>query len=160
MKQSTNIRQNILSVSKKAAVMLALLLTLCTSYSFAKPTNGGTSEITASFRKDFGNAQIMNTEVQHLFTKITFKTSDRVMFAFYSDNGELLAVTRNIVSSELPVGLMVNLKAHYNNYWITELFEFDGDNQTCYYVTLQNADGRVILRSNGNNWEVYNTLKK
>lgn len=160
MKQSTNIRQNLLSVSKKAAFMMVLLLTLCTSYSFAKPTDEVSKEIKVSFRKDFQNAQIMNTAVHNTFTEITFRMNDQVMFAFYSENGDLLAVTRNIVSSELPTNLVTSLKKHYNSYWITDLFEFNGDTQTCYYVSLENADTKITLRSNGDSWDVYSTTKK
>jgi hypothetical protein len=82
------------------------------------------------------------------------------MFAFYGQNGQLLAVTRNIVSSQLPVSLLTNLKKHFNDYWITELFEFSGDDQNCYYISLENAEGKVTLRSNGTGWEVYSTTKK
>jgi hypothetical protein len=82
------------------------------------------------------------------------------MSAFYSTNGELLAVTRNIVSSQLPVNLLISLKKYYSTSWITDLFEFNGDNQDCYYITLENADTKTTLRSNGDSWEIYSTTKK
>jgi len=34
-----------------------------------------------------------------------------------------MAVTRNIVSSQLPVSLLMNFKKHYSEFWITDLFE-------------------------------------
>ena len=92
--------------------------------------------------------------------KFTFKMNDQVLFAFYSGTGELLAVTRNIPSSQLPVRLLLNLKKQMNNGWITELFEISSDAQHCYYVSLENADIKVTLRSNGDGWDVYSTTRK
>ncbi len=71
-----------------------------------------------------------------------------------------MAVTRNIVSSQLPLNLLTSLKKHYSNTWITDLFEFNSDNQDNYYITLENADTKTTLRSNGDNWELYSTSKK
>jgi len=160
MYTTINFRQTISNVSKKAAVMMTLLLVLGTSYSFAKPADSADGDIRISFKKSFRGAELMSTEAHAAFTKVTFKMNDAVMFAFYSNKGELLAVTRNITSSQLPVGLMLSLKSDYKAYWITELFEFTGDDNSCYYVSLESADAKVTLRSNVDSWEVYTTEKK
>lgn len=136
---------------------LALLVSLS---SFANPDDSARGDIRTSFRKDFQNAQIMNTEVRKGFTKLTFRMNEVIMFAYYSENGELLAVTRNILSSQLPTSLLMSLKNDYSGYWITELFELTGDDGNSYYVSLENADGKVVLRSNGDSWEEYSKAKK
>jgi hypothetical protein len=160
MNQTINFRQTIKNVSKKIAVTMTLLLTLGMSYSFAaRPEDAVSGEIRVSFKQRFQNAVIMDTEVRTAFTKLTFKMNDAVMFAFYSKSGELLAVTRNIVSSQLPMNLLLSLKNDYSAHWITELFEFNGDEQSCYYVSLESADGKITLRSNGDSWEVYTSVK-
>jgi len=127
----------------------------------ATPAEGINGEIRMSFAHDFKGAQLMGTETRAAFTKLTFKMNEVVMTAWYSNQGALLAVTRNILSNELPLNLMLGLKSNYGAYWITELFEFNGDETNCYYVSLENADQKVTLRSNGDRWEVYtNTVKK
>ena len=145
---------------KRSTFFFALLLTLCTSYSFATPTDNLNWAIKTSFQHDFKNAQIMNTEVKESFTKLTFKTNNVIMTAFYSEKGELMAVTRNIVSTQLPLNLLISLKNHYDGYWISDLFEFKDDSQTSYYVTLENSDTKTTLRSNSDGWEVYTSTKK
>lgn len=161
MKQSTNFLRQILHNSKKAALLVALFLTVAVSYSFASGTDDVNSDIRTSFRKDFRNAQIMSSEVHKKFTKLTFKMNNAVFFAFYADNGELLALTRNILSTQLPVNLMLSLKNDYSGYWITELFELNGDDQNCYYVALENADKKLTLRSTSDgSWEVYEKTAK
>jgi len=83
------------------------------------------------------------------------------MFAFYSDNGDLLAVTRNIRSSQLPISLLLELKNKYNSYWISDLFELIVDDQSNYYITLENDNSKLTLRSSDNNsWEKYEKTNK
>ena len=141
-------------------LIAALVLVLSTTYSFATPVNRSNDAISASFRHDFGNAQLISTEDYKDFTKFTFMLNSQVLFAFYSANGELLAVTRNLTSSQLPVRLLLNLKNKMGNSWITELFEINCESQHCYYVSMENADVKVTLRSNGDSWDVYSTVKK
>ena len=165
---TNNLGQTLLNGSKKIAIVAALFLTVGLSNSFATPvsTNNAVSAstpardgndlIAASFHKDFKHAELMGIEVKKAYTKVTFKLSNMVLFAYYSGNGELLAVVRNIVSTQLPIQLLMELKETYNKYWITDLFEINSDNQTTYYVTLQNADGHVSLRSgDAATWETY-----
>ena len=135
----------------------ALLLTLS---SFAKSADSISGDIRTSFKRTFRNAQLMSTETRETFTKLTFKTNGVIMFAFYSRSGDLLAVTRNIVSSQLPLNLLLSLKSDYSAYWITELFEFTSNDDSCYYISLESADAKVTLRSTGDSWEVYSSVKK
>ena len=161
MTHTTNLR-TILNVAKKAAITMALLLTVSATFAFSgkKGTNDINGEIRTSFKKDFQNAQILSTESHKAFTRLDFKMDGLIMSAFYSDGGELLAVTHNILSTQLPINLLISLKNGYNSYWITELFEFTGDNDSCYYISLEGADSKVTLRSNGDHWEVYSSVKK
>jgi hypothetical protein len=147
---------------KTAAVVLASVFTLSTTSSFAatNPGNDDGKEVKVSFQHDFQNAQLMSTEVKDNFTKVTFTLNDQVMTAFYATDGSLLGVTRNIVSSQLPVGLLMNFKKHYSGYWITDLFELSKDSESNYYLSLENADTKITLRSDGDTWEVYSNVKK
>jgi hypothetical protein len=72
-----------------------------------------------------------------------------------------MAVTRNIVSGQLPINLLSDLKKSYNAYWISDLFEISSSTDASYYVTLQNGDSKVILKSNGiSGWELFKKEKK
>lgn len=138
------------------AFAAALLLTVGIGSSFATPAANGHDEILASFRKDFRTAQMMQVEAKKDYTKVTFKMNDVVLFAYYNANGDLLAVVRNILSTQLPIQLLMDLKQKYNDCWITDLFEMDADGQTTYYATLQNSDAQITLRSGSSaGWEHY-----
>ena len=148
----------------KIALSIALLLTIGVMSSFATPNAKAPSDksdvIKASFQKDFQKAEIIGLETTTSYNKLTFKMNDMVLYAFYSDNGDLLAVTRNIKSSQLPIQLLLDLKRDYAKYWITDLFEFDRDSQNCYYVSIENADTKMTLRSTGEGWQLYSSVKK
>ena len=148
--------------AKKAAVVMACVFTLTAAYSFATttPSGNGNKEIKATFKHDFASAELMSTEAHDNFTKVIFKLNGQVMTAFYSNSGDLLAVTRNIVSSQLPVNLLMNFKKHYSDYWITDLFEMSQDSESSYYLTLENSNSKITLRSNGDRWEVYADVRK
>ena len=148
---------------RRTAITMALFLTLGISYGFTSPSvepARSNDEISIAFSKSFRNAQIISKESHKTYTKLTFRMNDMIMFAYYSENGELLAVTRNILSSQLPVNLLVSLRTDYSNYWISDLFELSGDSQDCYYVTVENADVKVTLRSAGEEWEVFSSTRK
>jgi hypothetical protein len=147
---------------RKAAVVMAFTFALGTTYSFAAGVDGKdvNKEVKASFKHDFANAQMMSAEAHVNFTKVVFKMNEQVMTAFYATNGDLIAVTRNIVSSQLPVSLLLSFKKHYDSYWITDLFEMSQDQQSSYYLSLENADMKMTLRSNGDSWEVYSSVRK
>ena len=149
------------SIASKIALTVAFVLTIV-STGFANTTNDdNNTAVTASFHKDFKKAELLTTEAGKNYTKLTFKMNDMVLFAFYSEEGQLLAVTRNIKSNQLPIKLLLQIKQEYANYWISELFEFNADGTNAYYITLENADSSVTLRSSGSDaWDVYTKKTK
>lgn len=162
MKRSIDtISKMLLNSSKKLAIATALLLTVGVTSSFATPPTDKTDVIKASFKKDFQKAELMGLEASITYNKVTFKMNDMVLYAYYSDNGELLAVTRNIKSSQLPIHLLLGLKNDYSGYWITDLFEFNSNGTNCYYATVENADTSITLRaSSSDNWQSFSRKNK
>jgi hypothetical protein len=148
-----------------------LLLTLGVGSSFSAPAYQGMTfstpafnpdgdEINASFHKDFKQAELMEILNGKGYARLTFKMNGMILIAYYSDNGELLAVTHNILSTQLPLTLMLQLRNDYSGYWISDLFEYDANGSSCYYITLENANTRLTLRSNTGNWETYSKTSK
>jgi hypothetical protein len=114
-----------------------------------------------SFHKDFVNAKNIKWEQKTGYVKVEFTMNDQVLYAYYNNDGQMTAVVRNIVSDQLPISLLTTLKRDYSGFWIPDLFEIAADDQTTYYVTLENADKKIVLRSNGiDSWEVYSKTRK
>jgi hypothetical protein len=146
---------------KKSILMWAMMLTMGLTSVFANNDENINQRAVSSFKKDFTTAQDVKWESNKDFVKATFKLNDQIMFAYYSQTGDLMAVTRNIVSGQLPIILLSTLKKTYSNYWISDLFEVSSSSDASYYVTLQSGDHTLVLKSNGaSGWEVYKKEKK
>ena len=73
----------------------------------------------------------------------------------------MMALTRNIRSLELPISLQTNLKNNYSGYWISDLFEMSNSEGTSYYITMENADSKVVLKSVGSGkWTSFKKMSK
>ena len=146
---------------KKSILIMAMLLTTIVGSSFANRTDDNKNRAAASFKQDFASAKEVTWETGKELVKATFKLNDQVMFAYYTESGELMAVVRNMVSGQLPINLLTNLKKNYEGFWITDLFEMSAGSESSYYVTLESADNVIVLKSSGlNKWEVFQKEKK
>jgi hypothetical protein len=142
------------------ALTAALLLTIGIGSSFARNPNNGDDNVNAYFHKDFREAELLETKSGTDYTRFTFKMSGMILSAFYSNKGELLAITHNIKSTQLPLTLLMQVRNDYNGFWITELFELNSNGESTYYITLENADKTITLRSSANNWDVFSKSTK
>lgn len=146
---------------KKSILSVALMLMIGVSSIFANNAEGVNQRVLNSFNKEFSNATEVKWETGKEYVKATFNLNGQVLFAYYTEKGEMLAMTRNILSSQLPINLLNDLKKNYSSYWISDLFEMAAGNETSYYITLENADAVTVLRSTDSiNWEQFKKEKK
>ena len=131
------------------------------SSAFANGKGEVNDKIIKTFQKEFAGAQDVQWVTTKEFVKATFTLNEQVVYAYYSREGNLLGVTRNILSGQLPINLLTDLKKNYNNYWITDLFEMATKGENMYYLTLENSDHKLVLKSNGTTgWEVFSKERK
>ena len=147
---------------KHRILTLALLLSLSISNIFANTNEEVVNAKAAnSFKKEFSQAQDVKWENSKQYVKATFKMNDQVMIAYYSNAGELLGITRNLTTSQLPINLMSEIKKNHKNAWITDLFEVTTNDETNYYITLEDADQTIVLKSTGSyGWTTFKKEKK
>ncbi len=146
-------------IMKKMIMILALAITLGTSV-FAREEKVSPQVLNA-FKTEFVTAQEVNWAVYNTYYKVAFTLSSQRVFAYYSIEGELLGLTRYITSLQLPINLQSSIKKNYGDYWITDLFEMAKNEGTSYYLTLEDANTKIILKSNsGTDWFVYQKSKK
>ena len=146
---------------KKAILALAVMLTTGLTNAFANKGEEVNKSAVTSFNKDFLSAENVSWQQQKDYAKATFSLNNHVMFAYYNGQGELLAVVRNVLSDQLPIRLLGEIKNNYSRYWISELFEMATENQTTYYATIESGDEKIILKSEGlDQWSIYKKEKK
>jgi len=145
---------------KKITIMLAMMLTLTTTWAFTGEKEISKTALTA-FKAGFAGATNATWHADNEFYRVTFTLNDEKLFAFYTNDGEFMAVTRYISPVQLPLYLQNSLRKFYRNAWVSDLFEVATNNRTTYYVTLENANSKTVLKSvNGRGWSVYQKDKK
>jgi hypothetical protein len=146
---------------KKRILLLSIVLVSFTAFSFAAETPAVSKNIVSSFNKQFSNAQDIQWDTHENYVKAQFTMNDMVLFAFFNNNGDLLAITRFISPNQLPLSLISNLKKDFTNYWVSDLFEIQTEAGTSYYATLENADQTIVLKSEGTiGWMMFQKERK
>ncbi|MGN6164592.1 MAG: hypothetical protein ACTHOF_08630 [Flavisolibacter sp.] len=143
---------------KHFLISLALLLVFGTN-TFASDTMVSPN-VLRSFQKKFSTAKEVSWSAGNEIYKAEFVYSDQYITAYYDADGSLLALTKNISSTQLPLLLGKSLKENYEGYWISALVEVSTQFETTYYATLETADSKVILQSTQNRWSVDKKIKK
>lgn len=136
---------------KQITITLALITTLFTS-SFAGDEKI-TSLIAKAFASQFANATEVTWVREISYSKASFLHNGSRMYAYYDNSGQLLGIKRNIRPTQLPYYLQNLQKEKYAEYWITGLFELSNNDGYTYFMTIQNADKTIVLKSvNGSSW--------
>jgi hypothetical protein len=143
---------------KRLLVTLTVVFSLFSLSSFAG--GGVNSKVLASFNNTFKNATEVDWSVTQNIYKANFALNGQYAVAYFDETGQFIAVTRNISSTQLPIPLQANLKTRYEHYWISDLFEVANDEGTTYYVTLENADTKLVLKSSGSSWSSFQKQRK
>ena len=133
-------------------ITLAMLLALA-SGAFANG-NKVNPQVLRAFKNKFTKATEVSWETTGSYSKAVFQFNGAWLTAYYNSSAQLLCVTRNISSIQLPLYLQNKLKNQYKDYWITDLFELTNDQGFGYYITLQDSDYKIMLESkDGNEWK-------
>lgn len=138
-----------------------MMLVMGISNLFANNFEGVNEQVLKSFNKEFALAREVNWEVNKQFIKVNFSLNGQILIAYYSADGERIAMARNVTTPQLPMSLNNGLKESYSGYWVTDLFELTRKGESTYYVTIENADQKIILNSLGiDGWAKYKSEKK
>jgi hypothetical protein len=143
---------------KKFFILAIVLVQFAlTSWAGFNPVN---NIVLQSFNRDFGKVTNVEWTTAEQFVRAKFEVDSQIMFAYYTENGQLMAVTRNIRTNQLPVRLAKHLKSDYRDYCLAELFEVSKEGESRYYASLRRGNCSVILESHSTGeWHVYKKQK-
>ena len=143
---------------KKMILMLAIALSTISAFAGEEIVN---AKVLNAFNAEFKTAKDVTWTSGANFYEATFVYNNKYLFAYYSIEGELLGLTRYISPDNLPISLQKSLKDKYRDYWISDLFEVAKNDGTSYYITLEDADSQLVLKSSDSyNWNFYKKVKK
>jgi hypothetical protein len=141
-------------------IIMTLAIALGSFGAFAADENVN-KKVLDAFHNDFAAVAQVEWTAGNNYYRAAFIYNNKHVFVYYNTEGEMLGMTRYISSMDLPMSLQSSLKNNYGAYWISDLFEVAKHETTTYYLTVENADSKVILKSaGGGDWETYKTSKK
>lgn len=144
---------------RKATLVLAMVFTLISS--IASANENVRQDVLNAFKNDYASATEVSWTIGDTYYQAAFTMNNQKLFAFYSSDGEFIALTRYISSLQLPLNLHNSLKKHFTGQWITNLFEVVNSDGTMYYVTLENANSKIVLNTSVNSdWRVFMKAEK
>jgi hypothetical protein len=142
---------------KKMIVTLAIALSSFAAFAGEENVN---PQVLNAFKEEFTTAKEVEWTVGKNYYKASFVYNDKHFFAWYDMDGEMIGLSRYVSPVDLPAKLQSNLKKQYSDYWISDLFEVTKNEGTAYFVTLENADSKIVLKSSGLHWSIYQKIKK
>jgi hypothetical protein len=146
---------------KKLVFALAIALTAGLSQASAKDPVNVNRRVAADFQSTFNHAKNVRWSASDKYVVAEFSLNDQVQFAYYHPDGSYIGVIRHILTTDLPADLGKRIKKDYGSYWVSELFRLDTDQETSYYVRLENGEESVMLKSDGNDeWQNYRTTTR
>ena len=141
-------------------IILFMAIAASSLSSFASNPTDVKPEVLNAFQNDFALAKNVEWVASQHYYKAGFVINEKYLFAYYNEAGKLLGITRHIVADELPINLQLSLKKKYSGYWISDLFELAKHDNNTYFITLEDADCTLVLKSSDGKWEVYSKSKK
>lgn len=141
-------------------MIITLVIAINSLSAFANEENVS-SKVLNAFATDFQSAKEIEWTAATDYYMATFVYNDKHLYAYYDKEGGLIGLTRYLSPADLSMNLQMNLKKNYNNYWVSDLFEVAKDGVTTYYITVENADSRIVLKSSDSTtWNVFEKTKK
>lgn len=145
-------------IMKKMILTLAIAVSTFSAFAGEDDVN---PKVLNAFKTEFSTADDVKWTTGSNYFEAKFIYKGKYLFAYYDIDGLLLGVTRYISPVDLPLSLQKSLSEHSNDYWISDLMEVAKNNETIYYVTLENSDTKMILKSTDTyGWSFYKKVKK
>ena len=143
---------------KKMILTLAIAISSLAAFAGEENVN---KKVLDAFKTEFKTVNDVEWSAGSDYYKASFVYNEKHVFAYYSMDGDLLGLTRYISPADLPLNLQISLKKKGNDYWVSDLFEMAKNETTSWYITLENADTKTVLKSTGGSeWETFKTVKK
>ncbi|HEV3221765.1 MAG TPA: hypothetical protein VGZ90_02755 [Puia sp.] len=146
---------------KKGFIILIAAFFLTATSTYAAKKEGDIPQyVVSAFNNNFYFAGNVQWQKMDNYYEVIFNQHGKTLFAFYSEDADFMGIANYILSDRLPVTLKSDLNTKYSNYWISDLFTYSINDKPGYVVTLENADQKIMLKSdNGKTWHLYRSVR-
>lgn len=142
---------------KKLVLALAVILIAGLSSASANNPAYVNKRVSSAFQAEFTHAKNVSWVESSKYVMAKFSLNNNILFAYYNPDGSFIGVIRNILTTDLPENLRRTIKKDYGSYWVSELFRMDTDQESSYYIRLENGAESIVLSSDGaEGWKIFN----
>ena len=115
--------------------------------------------IMKSFGTKFPNANDIKWNYTEDFLIVEFKMNDKLNFAYYNQESELIVHATPITVSELNASLQKQLAKKFNDYTIADVYVLHDRDEVKYSAVAVKDGEKLILSSTGTKWQVIKKVK-
>jgi hypothetical protein len=130
---------------KKLFLIITILGSVYTTSIYAQSKTP--SAVLSSFQRSFNNATNETWSTVKGLYRVDFIFEREKVAAFFNENGDLIASSRNVTLLQIPLSLKSDLKKHFHDYEVSSLFEVDKEDGIIYYATIKNYKNQLALES-------------
>jgi len=95
---------------------------------------------------EFKDAQKINWSKNTNLLEASFEWNGQKLHTFYNEDGEQVAISREISVDRLPIKALQAINEKYGDYKATEAIEFNSTQEgLSYYLSLESAGKKIIL---------------
>ncbi len=129
----------------KKILLATLFLAAIGTSAFAVDVNKVSTRVQNSFESKFANAQNVQWTARESYTKVAFTLADENVEAFFAADGDLIGFSRKVEYKSLPLNAKQRIKKDYMGYQVKEAIEFTQNDETAYYVSVENGNLKKVL---------------
>lgn len=141
---------------KKIITILAIMFT--TGAAFANNENVDNKKALNTFNREFAGASDVAWYPSDAGTVAKFSLKNTRLTAHFNKAGELLATSRYITDTDLPVNVISKLIKQFPNQNIRTIVEYIVEGESTYVISLESDTEWTILKAQNGN--PLTTLKK
>lgn len=149
---------------KQFIVILGLLIGASHFESLAADREDLNPKARATLERMFSGAKQIKWQELKEFNlyRAWFTYNNEVLTAFFEEDGTFINSNRNILPSNLPLLVYMEITESYSKYAITEIVERMSNEETSYIVNLDGKKHKLIVQiySNGTSYVVKREKKK
>lgn len=135
----------------KKILVAAIAIIGLTTAAFATDGNRKASYwVLEQFNNTYASATDVNWNVTADFAKATFLLDGIRVEAFYGHDGNFIGQSKAVSTQSLPFNAQRSLKKKYSGYMVKETIEFSNASDVDFFVSLENATEKLILKISRN----------
>jgi hypothetical protein len=113
-----------------------------------------------NFEESYAGASNVEWTATQNMSKATFMQNEQKVEVFYNQQGDFVAIARQLKMQDLPSFATKTFAKKYSDYTVTEAFEFKSADEHHYFIAAENDIQNLVLKVDQGSVIVYSKTNK